>query len=271
MEAGYDYLLLRGRLQRRIARFTGIFLLVFGLLLLASGGAYYGYAAKARSGLDDLNANAGAARTPPQPFSRSVIPEVSLYPGDSLAAPYWTEPDSYEPAALREAALLRQFSPLAPGQNASASAPLDPATRIIIPSIDIDSAVTELAILDLGDSRTYETPRNVVGHIPQSSNAGEQGDPWYFGHTESPLRREGSVFFNLQMIPEKLKKDEEVYIITDNGLNRFLYRVTSTEVVHQDDLRLTQTNGANINLVSCVPRLVYDHRLVVRGELIAQQ
>ena len=39
MEAGYDYLFFRGRLQRRFARFTGIFLLVFGFLLLASGRA----------------------------------------------------------------------------------------------------------------------------------------------------------------------------------------------------------------------------------------
>ena len=55
MEAGYDYLLLRGRFQQRIARFTGVFLLVFGILLLASGGAYYGYAAKARADLGQLN------------------------------------------------------------------------------------------------------------------------------------------------------------------------------------------------------------------------
>ena len=54
MEAGYDYLLFRGRFQRRFARFTGIFLLVFGLLLLASGGAYYGYSANAKSDLDEF-------------------------------------------------------------------------------------------------------------------------------------------------------------------------------------------------------------------------
>ena len=55
MEAGYDYLHIHGRLQRHIASFTGIFLLVFGFLLLASGGAYYAYSANAKSNLDDLS------------------------------------------------------------------------------------------------------------------------------------------------------------------------------------------------------------------------
>ena len=61
MEAGYDYLLRRGRLQRKFFRYTGIIIFVFGALLLATGGAYYGYAAKARADLDNLSvALAGA-------------------------------------------------------------------------------------------------------------------------------------------------------------------------------------------------------------------
>ena len=66
-----------------------------------------------------------------------------------------------------------------------------------------------------------------------------------------------------------MRNGEDVYIITDNGVNQFLYRATSTKVVHQNDLRLDATPGADINLVSSVPRFVYDHRLVVSGELIA--
>ena len=92
---------------------------------------------------------------------------------------------------------------------------------------------------------------------------------WFFGHTESPISREGSVFFNLQLVPEKLRNGEDVFIITDNGINQFLYRATTSQVVHQNDLTLDATPGADINLVSSVPRFVYDHRLVVSGELVA--
>ena len=265
MEAGYDYLLIRGRLQRRIARFTGIFLLVFGFLLLASGGAYYGYSAKAKSNLDDL-----AAVLQPRTvnaISGSSASNVGLFPGKAVTADSWDNLYGYEPAYLREQALLSGFSPI--GETGVTLADIPPSTRILVPAIGVDSTVSELAILDLGDSRTYESPDNTVGHIPESANAGETGTSWFFGHTESPISREGSVFFNLQKVPEKLRNGEDVFIITDNGINQFLYRATSSRVVHQDDLRLDASPKADIKLVSSVPRFVYDYRLVVSGELIA--
>ena len=265
METGYDYLLIRGRLQRRVARFAGVFLLVFGLLLLASGGVYYGYSANAKSNLDDLVAVL-EPRTIPA-ISGSFVSKVSLFPGKALTADSWDDPYAYEPAYLKESALLKGFSPI--GETGVSAAYIPPSTRILIPAIGVDSTVSELSILDLGDSRSYESPDNTVGHIPESANAGERGAAWFFGHTESPISREGSVFFNLQKVPEKLRNGEDVFIITDNGVNQFLYRATNTRVVHQDDLRLDTALAAGINLVSSVPRFVYDHRLVVSGELIA--
>ena len=262
MEAGYDYL--HGRMQRRIISLTGIFLLVFGLLLLASGGAYYGYSASAKSNLDDL-ASVFEPRTVDS-ITGSAASSVSLFPGKAVTADSWGDPFTYEPAYLRQQALLDGFTPI--GESGVTIGVIQPSTRILVPSIGVDSTITELSILDLGDSRAYESPDNTVGHIPESANAGEQGTSWFFGHTESPISREGSVFFNLQKIPEKLRNGEDVYIITDNGVNQFLYRATSTQVVHQDDLNLASTPAADINLVSSVPRFVYDHRLVVSGGLI---
>ena len=263
MEAGYDYL--HGRLQRRIVNLTGIILLVFGLLLLASGGAYYGYSASAKSNLDDLAAVFEPRSVPA--ITGSSASNVSLFPGKAISAESWDNPSGYEPAYFRETALLVGFSPVS--EYGMTISNIQPSTRILIPSIGVDSPISELSILDLGDNRSYESPDNTVGHIPESADAGEQGTSWFFGHTESPISREGSVFFNLQKVPEKLRNGEDVYIITDNGVNQFLYRATSTNVVHQNDLRLDATPGADINLVSSVPRFVYDHRLVVSGELIA--
>ncbi len=263
MEAGYDYL--HGRLQRRTVSLTGIILLVFGFLLLASGGAYYGYSASAKSNLDDL-ASVFEPRTV-NSITGSAASSISLFPGKAVTAESWGDPFAYEPAYLRVQTLLDGFFPI--GEAGITIGDIQPSTRILVPSIGVDSTISELSILDLGDSRAYESPDNTVGHIPESANAGEQGTSWFFGHTESPISREGSVFFNLQKVPEKLRNGEDVFIITDNGVNQFLYRATATQVVHQDDLSLDATPDADINLVSSVPRFVYDHRLVVSGVLIA--
>jgi len=348
MEAGYDYLLLRKRPQRRFLNFSGIFLFILGAMLLATSGAYYGYTAKAQANLDSLNAalprsvagtveainqqsvfpsqkvidqgsvetflvsaaqevssreasldrtgqspSPSTGRTPGQAtgegstlpvasapsrqaasprwvYPASAIGSQQLFPGESLQASFWSNPLSYESASYRERVLLQGFTSvdLSEGLMLGIAAP---ATRLIVPSIDVDSGVTELAILDLGGSRAYETPNNVVGHIPETADAGEAGSSWFFGHTESPILGEGSVFFNLSKIPGKLQNGEDVFVITDNGEHQFLYRITSSKVVHQRDMRLYDTGYATIHLVSCVPRLVYDHRLIVSGELIGKK
>ena len=317
MEAGYDYLLLRGRLQRKFVKYTGIVVLVFGALLLATGGAYYGYAAKARADLDDLNVSlpgkgqiqaldegrtslnssdeAAASRLASEDASglntnsdesgsqgtlgsAKVLAGISatdihsrqLYPGDSLIASSWSNPWTYEPLAFREELLLQGFTPIAFDHRLPPEG-LTSATRIIIPSIGVDSTIKELAILNLGGSRAYETPANTVGHIPETAEAGEAGGAWYFGHTESPTLGEGSVFFNLRKIPEKLRNGQEVFIITDNGQQQYLYLATSSQVIHQNQMKVYDTDQATIHLVSCVPRLVYDHRLIISGELVAQK
>ena len=203
MEAGYDYMLFRGRVQRRLARLSGSFLLAVGLLLLASGGAYYLYSAMARSDLEDMRVvveypdpTAVPRPTPVAPprevptFSSTKIAMTTLYPGDAVSADSWTDLLGYEPLPVREQGLLEGFSPIGPGGPDFLESPA-PATRIIVPAIGVDSAVRQLSVFELGNSRAYETPKNIVGHIPQSDDGGELGDSWYFGHTESPDTRRG--------------------------------------------------------------------------------
>ncbi|MCH8898465.1 MAG: hypothetical protein IIC33_09265, partial [Chloroflexi bacterium] len=167
MEAGYDYLLLRGRLQRKFFRYTGIIIFVFGALLLATGGAYYGYAAKARADLDNLNVTLPGAvtgqgqvnETPKSdgisgssvaliedsatliaPMSAKILPGLSmlainnsqLYPGEALSAVAWSNPWSFEPLAYQTQILLQGFTPISPGSVPPAGA-LNHATRLLMP------------------------------------------------------------------------------------------------------------------------------------------
>ena len=363
MEAGYDYLLMRPRLQQRFFKASGIFLVVIGAILLAAGIAYFSYAYKANSDLDELNyavtlpqttsesvsPNSGlavpaisnpampseegsilkpvlpitapesnqtlikprtevitssvpaadvgeetvlATATDPQAepafsqesevlISPSVIAAQQAYPNESLKAAYWSNPLEYEPPSYLETALLQGFRPI-DSSTLPPTGTLSAAKRVIMPSIGVDSKVEGLEIMNLGDSRAYETPNRVVGQIPEESNPGEAGSVWLFGHLESPIAGEGNVFYNLPKIPDLLRKGQEVYTIVEGGSRSYLYKITEAFVVHQNDLKLDyghlkglkpeyaqlDPGGANLHLVACVPRFVYDSRLVVSGELV---
>ncbi|MCH7620281.1 MAG: sortase [Chloroflexi bacterium] len=290
MQAGYDYLLAPGRLKRGLSRYIGLALSLVGVLLLVGGGGYYLYATIARSQLDQMNVSLPSAVSvapdpvpdkpskvtdipappeivPPPGIPESAIAGQTVTHGESPLIDVWSDPLSYEPLDYRREVLLRGFTPIELGQAAPLGS-LPAATRLILPEIGVDSSVTELAIRDLGDSRGYETPVNTVGHIPEVANPGEAGSSWFFAHLESPIVGEGSVFYNLTRIPDMLKNGQEVFVIAETGPRQYLYRITSTEVLQQDEMRLYNTGWASIHLVSCVPRLVYDYRLVVTGELV---
>ncbi len=194
----------------------------------------------------------------------------AIYPGYQIHPKYWDQPFSAGADPYAYGAVLRPDGYV--GIDSSQGMPrgtASDASHIRIPSIGVDSVVSNLAIIDIGDSRQYETPKHVVGRIPETSNPGELGNTWLFGHLESPIRGEGNVFQKLPQIPELVNSGDPVYVslLNEDG-DEFLYRITETVVVHQDELQLYQTEESTITLVSCVPRLVYDHRLLVIGKLV---
>ena len=345
MEAGYDFLLFRSRMQRRFVRVSAIFLVIFGALLLGGGVAYFVYSQKASSDLDKLNitvppAEVGvppitapasseseqaalqpSANAPDQSQSLPVTPveqpassekpsvsvesgggtptdtvvtssQVSPEGGDSSLVssprpqisteaiarqqPYleeaidpinWVNIQGYEPVSASEIVLLQGFEPF----DSSLAAPvgtLSVPSKIMIPSIGVDSLMTGLKILDVGNSRAYETPKHVVGYIPERANPGEMGSAWFFGHLESPIAGEGNVFYNLPGIPNFLREGRAVYAIVESGPTAYLYQIVETQVVNQNDMKMYETGRSTIHLVTCVPRFVYDHRLIVTGELV---
>ena len=198
---------------------------------------------------------------------------ADMYTGADLHPKYWHEP-------LRAGTDLRVAMGLPEGfTEASADdyrrfvEPKTVASSLRIPSIDVDSGVSELAIVDLGNSREYETPDNTVGHIPDTADPGELGNGWFFGHLESPFAGEGNVFQRLPEIPQLLKHFSEVgegavYVVVESTTGEYLYEVIATQVMHADDLRLYETDGVYITLVTCVPRLDYSHRLLVTAKLV---
>ncbi len=214
----------------------------------------------------------------PEPATASVGDALlskygGLYPGLQIHPKYWHQPTWAGSATRQILGLPEGFVPVSASIGMIGSGRSTPATQILVPMIGIDSTVGELAIVDLGDSRAYETPNNTVGHIPSTSDPGDLGSGWFFGHLESPILGEGNVFQKLPKIPDLLRNyietgEDPVYVILVNDDGQYLYEVTETRVVHQDDLALYDSESSEIVLVACVPRLVYDYRILVTAKLV---
>lgn len=238
-------------------------LLALGALILVIVVGYFVYSQVARSQLDDLNYYAGDNE------ASSSGQYSSIFPGSLVPALAWTDPRWADVDYEGYSSVLEGFtSPAGSGLPAEPDE-LSPPVLIQIPSIAMASTVEELEVVDYGNALAWETPKNIVGHIPTTPNPGTMGNVYLFGHLQSPVRGEGSVFRNLARVPDLLRQGEKVYVVLRNEEDReFLYRVTQTSVVHQDEFAVTPSTDAIITMVACVPAYVYDHRLLVTAELV---
>tara|TARA_Y100001960_G_scaffold83541_1_gene89250 strand:- start:12525 stop:13436 length:912 start_codon:yes stop_codon:yes gene_type:complete len=192
----------------------------------------------------------------------------SIYPGNQLNPKYWSEPEWAGSDPYGGPTIPAEFTTVRSTDLFIDPNPSTHATRIRIPSIAVDSEVRQLQIIDIGDQKSYETPNNVVGHIPETSLPGQQGDGWFFGHLESFTAQEGKIFRRLPEITELIKQDPvDIFLETSNA--EYIYRVTRTSQVQASDLYVTNTRDAQITLVTCWPPLVYDQRVVIDATLIA--
>ena len=142
-------------------------------------------------------------------------------------------------------------------------------TKIVISEIGLNSKVSDLEIIDLGSSSSYETPKNIVGHIPESVNPGGIGKSWYFGHLESFIRKEGNVFHMLPKIPELLKQDPSLFVHISTDKKTYVYQIYKTKVIPKEELFLDlKSDTPEAVLVTCVPSLLYHSRLLVYAKLI---
>ena len=211
--------------------------------------------------------------TAPEQESIVVSPELfaSLHPGGSINPRYWSDPKWAGNLPFGGPELPPGFIPVDSADGSLASLigiGSSEGRRMRIPAIDLDATVDELELRNLGDSSAWSTPDRVVGHIPSTANPGEARLGWYFGHLDNFISNEGDIFRHLPRISELIRFDPvDIYIETDEA--EYVYRVTGTRQVHRDQLHLTDTNDAQIVLVTCWPFRVYDHRILVSASLIA--
>ena len=256
--------------KRRVSAF-GVALLAVGALLLAAAAAYYTYGFLAERGLGDLTVTVPSPTetlpTMPDTVHEQPSPaSQELYPGSLMPARQWANPRGAINLGVPD---LEGFVPLSNEGQPHIAGVVGRAERIVIPQLNVDAEVEELSIINLASSAAYETPAFTVGHIPTTPNPGSAGNGWYFGHLENPIQGEGNVFLRLPEIADLLRDGDDVHVIITSEGHDYLYLVSNTSTTHADDLALYPSDDARISLVTCFPRLKYDHRLIVTAQLVA--
>ncbi|PZC44880.1 MAG: Sortase (surface protein transpeptidase) [Chloroflexi bacterium] len=257
-----------------------------GLVTLLFIGGYLIFIVNEKSNLEQLNVNLNnglsydniAVTIDEQDIDNLSIIDLPahfsrMHFGVLFHPKYWHDPIKTGTDTRLLTEITEGFDLASSLDNLALVVPKGTATRILIPMLNIDSPVDELGIIDLGDSQEYETPDNTVGHIPETADPGEVGNGWFFGHLESPFSGEGNVFHRLPEIPELLREINEIgeggiNIIIHSSTGEYLYQVTSSEVLHADELKIYGSDNSRISLVTCVPRLEYSHRLVIKAILV---
>ena len=142
-----------------------------------------------------------------------------------------------------------------------------PPVRVVIPGIDVNSAVHQIGVSISGDpldpSVTWSGLGAGVGHDQSSVNPGESGNIILFGHNNYA----GQVFYRLS----ELIAGDEVYVYTLD--QEFSYVVQEVDIVlvvgaAEQDKRahafyLGPKPEETLTLVSCWPYSTYTHRVYV--------
>ena len=251
MEIGLDYMQIRTQAQYYGLRWAGIGLLITGIILVIVGLAYYGNLYWLRSNVDSYEAKRGdlaqlpSREAPQTPASGRIVSTLALPPG--------TYDDSVGQLG---------FTPLG-ASDAHPLGTLPPAQRLIVPELGINvkinrANVTGQSIVSSGKGKD-PTQVDVV-----QANPGERGALWFFGEAGQGA----SNFGGLQNAPELLNDDEDILIFVDNGSGVYLYAATHTDVIPSEELHLSGSDRSTIHLTVPVPPGLFDHFLVLSGELV---
>ncbi len=206
-------------------------------------------------------APAGTAPAEEPAAAAAVAPPPGEQP--ALAASEVVSPAPTSPPLAKSddlASLAREF--LGPAAQAGGDDATS-ARQLRIPSIAVDTVVVEIRpVVDEKGMLVWERPKWAAGHLAGTAQPGQGNNTVMAGHLESPIRREGNVFENL---PDVGLLDS-VYVDTDQA--RYEYLVVQKRVVEPSDISvLDETADATLTLITCVPKGVYSHRLIVIAKL----
>ena len=242
---------MRSRAQRYGLRWTGIGLLLAGIALIIIGLAYYGNLYWLRAGVDGYAAQRQDATLLHESASTQDMPNGAIVSAYALPA-----------GAYADTVERLGFTPL----NQSDAKPLGslpPAERVIVPELGINVKMSQISL----------TGAAIVNHVSGidpaeydavQANPGERGAMWLFG----AAGKGAGAFGGLSDAAEFLTEGKDLLIYVNSGTRIYLYGATHTDVIPAADLRLSSADRATIHLAVPTPSGLYDHFLVLTGELV---
>jgi sortase A len=145
-------------------------------------------------------------------------------------------------------------------------------TRIKIPSMDIDTKVISVGLLENGEMAVPEETE-ITGWYDRGVKAGAEGNAVIAGHVDS---QEGpAIFFYLK----NMEIGEEVTVFDEDGQKR-TFRVKAKESYKNEEAPIERIfgpgNERNLNLITCTGTFnhdehLYPDRLVIYTELVEDQ
>lgn len=147
------------------------------------------------------------------------------------------------------------------------------AVRIIIPALQLDAPVVEMAskiIMENGQRvEDWQVPKYQVGHAVGSANPGERDNVVMSAHN--------NLYTALFRKLYTMKPGDEITVYNMAGAT-FLYRVTQSYIVQEVGVSFAQqvanaqvmlpTKDARLTLISCYPENNNTHRAIVIAELL---
>lgn len=172
----------------------------------------------------------------------------------SATAPHWSSGQRGQGARI--AARLRQQVkiPTSLKHVKLPRAGSEPALRIIIPSIDVNSRVVQTP----PSNGVWDVADWAVGHLSTTPNPGGAGNGAYSGHDDI----KGEVFKRIG----QLKPGEAIELQTKSAV--YTYIVTNQVTVDPSNISvLDPTRQPTVTLISCTPYWVDTLRVVIQGTL----
>jgi sortase A len=144
-------------------------------------------------------------------------------------------------------------------------------SRVQIPSMDIDTNIIPVGLLENGEMEVPEET-DVVGWYDRGVKVGAKGNAVLAGHVDS--KKGPAIFFYLKNI----KVGEKIIVTDEKGMER-TFEVKSKESYPSDEAPIEKIFGPsdkrNLNVITCTGTFnhdehLYPDRLVVYTELISE-